>query len=330
VSCQGTWTNWAACTATCGVGSRSRTFTVSTPPANGGLACPSSPQTQACNLGQCPQPMCSPLTNPDTAMYDTSACSSTSPPNTQCIVKCILSPTVQATYTCASTNGVPVWSGSLPRCPQQQCGELQSPNFYLYDTSGCTPGNVNRNCQVSCKAGHTGSSTTFSCTANMNYTTLAAWSGAFPTCTPIVCSAPSNPNPAIYNTSGCVSSVMTHNSACNVMCANGYVGAPAAYTCTVTNGRPTLSGNLPACVPATCPSLVTFSAGLDTSGCGSKAAVGARCTVYCAPGYTASIPSANFMCTAVKGGAAWTGSFPSCTGILSNLYILHTQSIVVS
>ncbi|NDC56780.1 MAG: hypothetical protein EBZ69_08255 [Alphaproteobacteria bacterium] len=53
VNCIGSWGSWGACNATCinnsspANGSRTRTFTITTPSANNGIACP-SPQTETC------------------------------------------------------------------------------------------------------------------------------------------------------------------------------------------------------------------------------------------------------------------------------------------
>lgn len=55
VDCEGSWGDYGACSKECGGGEQTRSFTVSTPAAHGGEACPSTLQeTQACNSNPCP------------------------------------------------------------------------------------------------------------------------------------------------------------------------------------------------------------------------------------------------------------------------------------
>jgi hypothetical protein len=48
------WTQWGACSKTCGGGTQTRTRTVTTPAANGGVACPALTDTSNCNVQPCP------------------------------------------------------------------------------------------------------------------------------------------------------------------------------------------------------------------------------------------------------------------------------------
>lgn len=50
----GVWSNWSACTKTCGTGSRSRVRTVLTAPQNNGAACGLTSETQVCGADPCP------------------------------------------------------------------------------------------------------------------------------------------------------------------------------------------------------------------------------------------------------------------------------------
>jgi len=58
VNCQGTWSSWSQCSATCGSGTQTQSFTVTTQAAHGGKACPNpSTRTQKCNEKPCPKPV---------------------------------------------------------------------------------------------------------------------------------------------------------------------------------------------------------------------------------------------------------------------------------
>lgn len=54
VDCQGEFSDWSTCSATCGEGIRNRSFTVTQIAENGGLACDGLPIVEACNDGPCP------------------------------------------------------------------------------------------------------------------------------------------------------------------------------------------------------------------------------------------------------------------------------------
>ena len=57
VNCVGTWSGYGPCSSTCGSGSQSRTFSVTTAASNGGSACEyshGSTQIQSCNNPACP------------------------------------------------------------------------------------------------------------------------------------------------------------------------------------------------------------------------------------------------------------------------------------
>ena len=53
VDCTGSYGDWGDCSATCGGGTQSRVYTVATPAANGGAACPTDTESQACNTDAC-------------------------------------------------------------------------------------------------------------------------------------------------------------------------------------------------------------------------------------------------------------------------------------
>jgi hypothetical protein len=57
VDCQGAWSAFGSCSLPCGGGTQSKNFTISTPAAYGGKACPypnGFTQSQACNTQSCP------------------------------------------------------------------------------------------------------------------------------------------------------------------------------------------------------------------------------------------------------------------------------------
>ena len=58
VDCVGTWGDWGDCSADCGGGTQTRDYSIITNASNGGLPCPSSPETQDCNTQECPAVNC--------------------------------------------------------------------------------------------------------------------------------------------------------------------------------------------------------------------------------------------------------------------------------
>jgi hypothetical protein len=80
VNCVGAWGEWTGCSAGCGGGTRSRTYYITTPAANGGTACPKTngqSESEACNTTAC----CSAATTG--AWYDVGAviCTGSSSPD---------------------------------------------------------------------------------------------------------------------------------------------------------------------------------------------------------------------------------------------------------
>merc|ERR1719162_126294 len=54
VHCRGTFAAWTPCSKSCGGGTQSRTFNITSQAANGGDDCPATPESQACNARECP------------------------------------------------------------------------------------------------------------------------------------------------------------------------------------------------------------------------------------------------------------------------------------
>lgn len=56
IDCVVNWSDWGACSASCGDGTQTRSHTVTTQQGCGGATCPASPETRACNIQNCPPP----------------------------------------------------------------------------------------------------------------------------------------------------------------------------------------------------------------------------------------------------------------------------------
>lgn len=57
-NCVGTWSSWSTCSATCGSGQQTRTFSISVQAQNGGTPCVATngqSGTQPCSISSCPQ-----------------------------------------------------------------------------------------------------------------------------------------------------------------------------------------------------------------------------------------------------------------------------------
>ncbi len=124
--CDGEWSAWSACSATCGGGTQTRTCT-NPAPLNGGANCV-GPSSQACNTQACPAPV-------NGGWSDWSACSVTCGGGTQ---------TRTCTNPAPANGGAPCSGASSQACNTQACC---SPNFQ----DVCTPPNIdNIDCANTC------------------------------------------------------------------------------------------------------------------------------------------------------------------------------------
>eukprot|EP00750_Incisomonas_marina_P033282 INCI9727.1.p1 GENE.INCI9727.1~~INCI9727.1.p1 ORF type:complete len:1262 (+),score=171.05 INCI9727.1:222-4007(+) len=119
VNCQGTWSDWAACTTTCGPGKETRTFTISQRASNGGARCDFD--ADATTARACSKPVPCPTTTPSTSTTTTTSSSA---------ISSLATTTLTATTI---TTQLTRLSTTIPPNPQSSCmgREIGAPCRYV-------------------------------------------------------------------------------------------------------------------------------------------------------------------------------------------------------
>ncbi|CAE8680124.1 unnamed protein product, partial [Polarella glacialis] len=197
------------------------------------------------------------------------------------------------------------FNGSAPSCVALPCATLHLSAYYQSDCANITTGS---SCYVSCGNGYelSGNITQQTCEAN------GTFSGARPSCMPNLCTS-GVPDDADLNTSSGCSGLRTGES-CNVVCANGYTGNSASFSCAASGF---VNGTKPTCTALNCSVPQDLAAGGRTVDTCSGLSYGEQCLVGCAFGYqlTANASAAQWTCdvnASASGEVALTGSMPQC------------------
>ena len=113
--CEGTWSDYGACSASCDGGTQTRTWTTTKNPKHGGTACPSpTTQSQACNTQSCP-------VNCEGGWSDYGACDVTCGGGTQTRTWTTTTPAAHGGTACPPTM-------ELRECNTQACGPSPGPS----------------------------------------------------------------------------------------------------------------------------------------------------------------------------------------------------------
>lgn len=125
--CVGNWSNWSSCSKTCGGGTQTRSYTVTTPATNGGKACEATngqTQSQQCNTQPCVTP-----TDCVGNWSNWSNCSKTCGGGTQTRSYTIITPSTNGGKACEATNG----QVQTQQCNSQPCGNIVTVKPPSYD-----------------------------------------------------------------------------------------------------------------------------------------------------------------------------------------------------
>ena len=163
VNCVGAWGEWTGCSAGCGGGTRSRTYYITTPAANGGTACPKTngqSESEACNTTPCCDAaktgawydvgsvICTGSSSPDPYIYQSRAV--TFPSN----------PTGSATAQACNITVAQVRKTAGPdpagnKCPDRTPTGGTCSTGIAWSAGGCTAAATATPTNISCPAGST-------------------------------------------------------------------------------------------------------------------------------------------------------------------------------
>ena len=205
VNCEGSWSDFGECSVTCGGGTQTRAYTVTTQPQYGGTPCPDTLEesqpcnTQACASGVVANATCSTVSVdcPDGYLYKTdSAAAECSGPTCDVV-----------------TGGV-----DLGTCCEQGCTSPGSiPTGYTGNLPAILPVGVGDITGVSCDTNYHGTPQSNCNTPGGEYTLDG--------CDPYMCTQPSDITG--YNITN-VTSLERHNFSVDVECADGYGSSTTA------------------------------------------------------------------------------------------------------
>jgi len=202
--------------------------------------------------------------------------------------------------TC-ETSGV--FGGVLPTCVPIPCKLTSLPRDSGLNMSLCNGAATGQTCTINCAQGYIGTSSSFSCLASGDFT------GAVPTCAPLVCPVPSMKAGA--RPLNC--DAVNFGSSCLVACEPGYMlgGDAQKWQCmwdraaNVGVGGVTLMGVMPDCEPIRCNSNIRRDL-VGSSNC-TEIATGQYCMVHCPAGFVGRPEM--FQCLAT---GELIGEYPTC------------------
>ena len=119
--CDGSWSDWSACSVSCGVGGiKTRSYNVTTSPSSGGTPCPESPVSQGCNAQACLIQCTSPSVKTG---YNVTSETLDDPSNFSVTVDCDTDYHGTPSSTCGAGGGPYVLSGcnANPTCQGYDC-----------------------------------------------------------------------------------------------------------------------------------------------------------------------------------------------------------------
>ncbi|KAJ4455048.1 hypothetical protein PAPYR_10063 [Paratrimastix pyriformis] len=262
-----------------------------------------------------------------------SGCLAGAPLGSDCTLGCKLGygASGSAAYPCTATGATTAaFMGGTLVCTPLTCA-APSPDPSMLVVAGCTAGGaLNDTCTLACANGYTASgSGSYVCQGTGPG--VAEYAGGSLACTAATCPALAPADPLVL-LSGCIENGPL-GSPCQLGCADGYVAAGSdAYPCAPTGpGTAAYTGGSLTCSPVTCPALVPSDPSMVVvSGCQAGGALGAPCTLGCAPGLVAS-GDPSYPCAGTGSNAAvYSGGALTCTapGTCPPPVLDHSQAVL--